>query len=168
MCNIEGFHAAVAKSWTHSWFCYPIAILYRNLKLLKTELVTLNKSHENIHVNVQTARQHLSSIQEMLDSNPINHILLVQESAGAHKLDKALQAGEALLHQKARVMWLELGDGNNSFFFSQVKGNWNYNKILALKNDLGQMVFGQNAVSNVAVDYFSKSLGFPRCLPGAT
>lgn len=61
--------------------------------------------------------------------------------------------------QKSRTKWLSLGDGNNSFFFNQTKANWNTNKIMALENSEGDIVFGQKAVARVAEDFFKGSLG---------
>ncbi|XP_074342467.1 uncharacterized protein LOC141680033 [Apium graveolens] len=66
---------------------------------------------------------------------------------------------EALLRQKSRVNWLHLGDGNNRFFHNQVKSNWNRDKILAIENKEGAMVFGHNLVAGVAVNYFSDTIG---------
>lgn len=38
--------------------------------------------------------------------------------------------------------------------FNKVKANWNHNKILALENKEGDIVFGQASVSQIAVDFF--------------
>lgn len=52
MKDTSGFHEAVQKAWNTSWFGYPMGILYRKLKLVKSELVKLNKAHGNLHSNV--------------------------------------------------------------------------------------------------------------------
>ena len=64
-----------------------------------------------------------------------------------------------MLKQKSRGTWLDLGDGNNSFFFNQTKGNWNMNKIHSLQDKDGIMVHGHTKVASVAVDYFQDTIG---------
>ena len=64
-----------------------------------------------------------------------------------------------MLLQKSRIKWLNLGDGNNSFFFNQVKSNWHHNKIQTIKNKDGDQVFGHSEVAKVDVQYFQDSLG---------
>ena len=68
---------------------------------------------------------------------------------------------EQLLLQKSRIKWLSLGDGNNSFFFNQVKSNWHHNKIQTINNRDGIRVFGQSQVAMVAENYFKDTLGTP-------
>ncbi|KAL8135203.1 hypothetical protein AgCh_010024 [Apium graveolens] len=67
----------------------------------------------------------------------------------SRQLDKALVEKEKFLVQKSKVKWLSLGDYNDNFFFNQVRDNWNHNKILALENSDGDMVFGHNKVAQV-------------------
>ena len=64
-----------------------------------------------------------------------------------------------ILRQKSRIQWLKQGDGNNSFFYNQTKANWNRNKIISIKNSVGEFVQGHENISQVAVDYFQNSLG---------
>lgn len=54
---------------------------------------------------------------------------------------------------------MKSGDGNNKFFFNQVKMNWNQNKVLSILNSKGDLVHGHSNVANVAVDYFKEALG---------
>jgi hypothetical protein len=46
-------------------------------------------------------------------------------------------AEENFLKQKSRNMWLNLGDGNNSFFHKSVKARNSFNLIKILKDEEG-------------------------------
>lgn len=85
--------------------------------------------------------------------------MLIIEQELVQKLNVEILAEESLFLQKARVKWMGLGDGNNSFFHQQCKVNWNHNKILSLMNDQGEMVHEQTCYAKVAVDFFQGLLG---------
>ncbi|XP_074337166.1 uncharacterized protein LOC141674337 [Apium graveolens] len=161
MRDIIGFQEAVMRGWAYTCSGDPMSILCRKLKEVKVELKTLNKQHGNLHRNVSIARTNLQEIQDAIDMDLLNSVLCKSESEAAKNLDKCIQEEENLLQQKARVDWLHLGDNNYKFFFNQTKGRWNRNKILSIENNNGEIVFGRQAVTNVAVEFFSNSLGSP-------
>lgn len=161
MTEIPGFKDAVSKAWSSTWYGNPMNILCRKLKLVKRELVKLNKDHGNFQNNVNTARSRLHILQEQLTLMPLDQTFIAEELLASKALEQALMEEESLLLQKSRTKWLSLGDGNNSFFFNQTKANWNKNKIMALENSEGKVVFGHQAISQVAVDFFKGSLGTP-------
>ena len=89
----------------------------------------------------------------------MNLAVRLEEKTTVLALEHALKIEEQLLLQKYITKWLSLGDGNNSFFFNQVKANWHHNKILAIQNGQGNLVTGQSAVASVAEQYFKDLLG---------
>ncbi|KAL8133460.1 hypothetical protein AgCh_008786 [Apium graveolens] len=131
------------------------------MKLVKSELVKLNKRHGNLYSRVHSARGNLHAIQEQLANNHLDAQLLHNELEAINLLENAILAEESLLLHKSRTQWLDLSDGNNCFFFNRTKANWNTKKIMALKNKEGTIVFGQSAISSVAVDFFKHSLDQP-------
>lgn len=160
MTDLDGFAEAVSSAWSGEWFGDPMAILVRRLQVTKKSLVGLNKKHGNVRANVQLARMKLVDIQDRMRPLTCTHPnLLIEERLAAKILETALLEEEAFLLQKSRVKWLQSGNGNNNFFFNQVKANWNHNKILALENCEGQIEFGQANVAKIAVNYFSNTLG---------
>ena len=159
MSTIPEFQEVVRKAWTQSsWYGDPLAILARKLKDTKKALAVLNKAHGNVHTNVTTARENLADIQNSL-SDTTDPIILQHEQTAIRLLEQALLEEESLLLQKSRVKWLSAGDNNTSFFFNQVKANWNCNKIMSIQDSSGTMVSGHKSVSQVAVDYFTSTLG---------
>ncbi|KAL8099763.1 hypothetical protein AgCh_032133 [Apium graveolens] len=165
MKELEGFQDVVRKGWSTVWYGEPMAILCQKMKEVKTGLRALNKAHGNLYNNVLDAREHLRAIQDSLNNNFLDPLLLKAELEASKRFEGALLEEEASLLQKSRVKWLNLGDGNKKFFFNQTKANWNKNKILAVENDQGNIVFGHKEVASIAVDFFANSLG---CSPVAT
>lgn len=46
-----------------------------------------------------------------------------------------------------------------TIFFNKIKANWNHNKIIAIENNYGELVFDQSQVSFVSIDFFKNSIG---------
>lgn len=75
------------------------------------------------------------------------------------KLQSALSAEEVFLRQKSRIQWLDLGDGNNSFFHRACKNRWNTNKILMLEDNLGNIQTSHRDIAATATNFFEDLLG---------
>ena len=160
MVEIPEFQASVRQAWSQpSGSGDPMIILQRKLQKVKQAMVALNKAFGNAHSNVTAARLNLEEVQQRLSATQLDPALRLEEKTAVFSLEQALKIEEQLLLQKSRTKWLSLGDGNNSFFFNQVKANWHHNKILAIQNDQGVVVTGQPAVASVAEHYFKDLLG---------
>ncbi|XP_074336862.1 uncharacterized protein LOC141674037 [Apium graveolens] len=158
MIDLPGFNDVVVKTWSLdcSGFCYnKFASRLKEAKLL---LRQLNKNHGHVSSNVLDARTRLEELQVYMLNNG-DPDLLALESELINKLNMALAEEESLFLQKSGVKWMGLGDGNNSFFHQQCKANWNHNKILALENDSGNLVYGQLPCADIAVSNFKNLLG---------
>lgn len=77
-----------------------MAILCRKLKLVKTNLISLNKSHGNLHSLVKCTRAQ-AEVHASLPLDHLNYDLLVEEKALI--LNKVLVMEESLLKQKSQV-----------------------------------------------------------------
>lgn len=115
--------------------------------------------HSNTHVSVQNERYQLGEVHERLAANPTDPSLILEEKEASKKLKGALLEEKIVVRKKLRVKWLELGDGNTRLFFNQVKENCNYNKILDLENNNGDIVFGQAFVFTMILNFFKNSIG---------
>ena len=160
MKDFPQFQSTVHSAWhSQPWFGDPMMILQKKLKTVKQALIALNKTVGNAHSNVDTARALVAAAQICLADDRSNQESLEEERLAVARLEQALNVEEQMLLQKSRTKWLSLGDGNNSFFFNQVKANWHHNKILAIENGQGQLVFGQPEVAKVAEQFFKETLG---------
>lgn len=158
MVDLPDFLCTVENAWSGYIPGNPILVLSRKIKLVKGALRELNKKSGNVISNVAAARVLLSETQDKLNLDPTEELLGL-EQAQISSLNGALITEEHFLLQKSRVKWLDKGDGNNGFFFSQCKANWNVNKVLALHDSDDHLVTGQKACADVAVAYFQSLLG---------
>ena len=163
MLDWEGFKDMVAEVWNSPLYGNPISILCRRLQLVKQQIKNTHLKHGNLHQNVEDARSELYNIQQELRTDPLNSSNLLKEVTVVSKVNYSMEEEEKFLMQKSRVQWLKKRDGNNSYFFNQIKANWNNNKIKSLKNADGVFMQGHDNISKIAVDYFKNSLGGPQC-----
>lgn len=68
-------------------------------------------------------------------------------------------AEEKFLKQKSRNNWLNLGDGNNSFFHKSIKVRNSSNLVKILKDDDGNKVEDMNKIKDIAIGFYHKLLG---------
>ncbi|XP_017233089.1 uncharacterized protein LOC108207141 [Daucus carota subsp. sativus] len=149
----EQFLSTVQQAWEDpvigdKWF-----IVTTKLKRVKLALKNLNTSGGNLHANVLSARNALLNFQGLLPMAP-SHAQRTEEGKLSNDLRRALLLEEKFLKQKSRVRWLNLGDGNNKFFYNSCKGRWNANKILNIYDEDGNNFTGHKNIASVAVSYF--------------
>lgn len=70
------------------------------------------------------------------------------------ELSEAYRQEELFWRQKSREFWLREGDKNTTFFHNSVKGRKIQNKVLMLRDDVGNELFSEGAKGNLAVEYF--------------
>lgn len=69
------------------------------------------------------------------------------------------QKQEAILKQKVRIQWLNLGDQNTTYFHRLVKARQSRNTIRVLFNDCGVQLENIQDMKEEAVNYFKRLLG---------
>lgn len=72
------------------------------------------------------------------------------------KLNEAYLAEEAFWKQRSRLLWLSLGDRNSGFFHATTKNRKRANAFTVLEDAEGRMVYKENEISLVVVEYFQK------------
>lgn len=152
------FLPAVANAWNSPVRGDPWFILSSKLKRVKHALKQLNLSNGNLHEAVNAARNALLLFQDNLSINPSADAIQIEERL-CSELQKALSAEEVFLRQKSRVQWLDLGDGNNSFFHRSCKNRWNSNKLLILEDRNGDTHTEHGKIADIATSYFRDLLG---------
>lgn len=66
---------------------------------------------------------------------------------------------EDMLKHKAKIVWLRLGDGNNSYFHASIKSNQNAKSVRVLYMEDGTNVTTQEEIKNEVLDYYGKLMG---------
>ncbi|XP_004252671.1 uncharacterized protein [Solanum lycopersicum] len=91
-------------------------MVWNKLKALQHVLKQLNnREFKYINKQIEEARNELAEVQNQL-SNQAKDDLIGKEKEILTKLEKWSMLEENALRQKARAMWIKLGDANNKYF----------------------------------------------------
>lgn len=71
------------------------------------------------------------------------------------QLCAAYREEEIYWRQKSRAIWLKEGNRNTKYFHAKTKKRRARNRIIKLKNSMGQLVETEDEIEQVAVEYFS-------------
>ncbi|XP_058726469.1 uncharacterized protein LOC131597821 [Vicia villosa] len=117
----EGYQDMVRESWEQRVQGNAMQRLWCRMKRLQEPIKQLQKSFTDIQVQIQQARQELTEAHQNLLTNMFDCTAIEQAKRKTDKVMELNQMEENILKQKAKVNWLNLRDGNNSFFHAIVK-----------------------------------------------
>lgn len=100
-----------------SMFC-----LWKKLLRRQPNFRGLNKKYNGVASRITKTKAKLDSVQSQLAMDSFNTMLLHKEKECRELLLLLQQTKEEILAQRAKVEWLQLGDGNNSYFSCFGKG----------------------------------------------
>ncbi|XP_077232161.1 uncharacterized protein LOC143866893 [Tasmannia lanceolata] len=91
-------------------------------------------------------------------ANPANAALKQEEISTKIEFTATAKMEESMLHQKSRVSWLNLGDSNNSFFYSAMNMRRNQNSIQGITRSDGQITTDSKEIEETLISYFKDIL----------
>ncbi|XP_056863946.1 uncharacterized protein LOC130511120 [Raphanus sativus] len=131
--------------------------LSKKLKALKSHLRKLSKEKfGGIFKKTSEAYKNLCEAQTKTLENP-DQINMEAESA-AYGRWLILSIEEKVISQRAKIFWLEVGDGNNKSFHRAAKVREIRNAIREIKRSDGSVADNQEDIKKEAVDHFHKFL----------
>ncbi|XP_028063083.1 uncharacterized protein LOC114266401 [Camellia sinensis] len=158
----EDFIPSVSSVWCKLLRGSPMFRIFQKLKAIKPVLKAFNKrEYSEISTRVNHAKSTLENAQIKLDKDPLNTVLQNLERDAYSKYVDLSKVEKGLFHQKSRIQWLGLGDRNTRFFFRNVKGNTNMNKINSVTLNSGEKLSKFGNVSAAFVQNFSNLFGAP-------
>ncbi|WOL06776.1 hypothetical protein Cni_G15510 [Canna indica] len=110
---------------------------------------TWNVNKLNSRSRVDTLQMQLLSLSSQHDENSFHQCREVEQ-----ELRKAIAEEEIFWRQKSRVKWLHEGDRNTSYFHACTRSRRCTNTIPRLKNCSGVWCEGQDAIADIAQQYF--------------
>ncbi|XP_043717559.1 uncharacterized protein LOC122665471 [Telopea speciosissima] len=138
----------------------PLLCFAAKLRNVKLELKRWNKEDfGDVFHSVKVAEEELSRIQADISLNPMDDSLIILEREAKGKLWSALQMEERVLKEKSRVKWLQLGDGNNSFFHKSMRSRFNRKHILEIVDQNGVVVEEPKRIKEEAVKFYCNLFG---------
>lgn len=158
LTNHDLFLSRVKEVWdTHRQGSYMKKVLVR-LQDLKTVFRKLRNTYGCLDKRVLSLKEELDAAQLACDRDPCNvelkediaHILLAYQKARNDQLE--------LARQKAKVKWLNEGDGNSKFFFHTVREKRNSSHISSVLDSSGVLFEGDD-VAKAFISHFQAILG---------
>ena len=114
-----------------------------------------NKNHfGNIFTRKKNLMSRINGIQRALALNPSFLVKLVNELL--KELDAVLNQEEELWALKSRVNWMIQGDRNTSFYHVSTLVRRKRNKIMAIKDAVGDWIHEEEEVKNFIRSGFNK------------
>lgn len=133
--------------------------LVRRMKLLKTDLRNLNKTHfSGITGRVKQQSVRVANLQQSLLTCP-DPDTASEEHRERDILNTLFNAEQNFFRQRSRVRWADVGDRNTPFFHKTVAQRKNSNHIHYLIDESGQFLGSINDIKSHSVTYFQDILG---------
>ena len=101
----------------------------------------------------------MDQVQVALQHSPFTMALHRREIHASDMLRKWLRIEEGGLRQKARIVWLHVGDFNSHYFHIVVEKRCKKNRIDALVDDCGDIVTATDAIRSSITHFYQNLLG---------
>ena len=114
--------------------------LVKKLKALKWHLNKMNWKNGSLFDRVTKLRDQVKAAQLDVEKNPHDADIKVFAAKMLGEYNEAIEDEEKLLYQCAKVEWLCEGDKNSAYFHKVVKSKKSKNRVLSIKNSMGNYV----------------------------
>ncbi|XP_010676027.1 uncharacterized protein LOC104891937 [Beta vulgaris subsp. vulgaris] len=132
-CSRRDYDTLVKKTWCTHFIGSHMFRLTQKCKLLKEKSKIWNQSQfGNIFRQLRKVDEKLQSLQLLLITEPLNHLLLSKQDTFLQKRSNLLSFSYEYWKQKCKVDYLLLGDTNSSFYHAHASIRRNRNAIKEL------------------------------------
>ncbi|XP_074288876.1 uncharacterized protein LOC141614023 [Silene latifolia] len=108
---------------------------------------------------VAEAKAKLTDYQLLLQSTPLNTLLLAQEKATLNAYAKLKKAEMRVLAQRAKIQHLQLSDANTRCFYASIVARKSRNTIGVIEDAHGVICKGHTKVSQAFQNFYKNLLG---------
>lgn len=134
-------------------------VVWEKLKRLQPVLRNLSKPLMHLKQNILQARGNLQQAQLDLSIDLMNSTNIAKVKKYTDELIYFQELEENVLRQKAKIDWLKLGDGNNSFFYATVKSRANAKGMNMLRKIDGTVCATQEDIENLVLEFYGELMG---------
>ncbi|XP_058746230.1 uncharacterized protein LOC131619107 [Vicia villosa] len=129
------FLQVLRANWIHLDLGNPLEQFWKNLHKLQYSMKGLTwKMTEGIR-NLKMSREQLDKAQTLLASDQMNQTLCQTIKYWTDEVLKSSELEEKILQQKVKCDWVKLGDGNNAYFYANLKSKNKKIQIKELEDD---------------------------------
>ncbi|KAH0776851.1 hypothetical protein KY290_008262 [Solanum tuberosum] len=143
----------------HGEFQRTVQMAWQQSHNTSTMYGVWQKLKRGVETRIRMYRQQLHDLQSTMRQPGQSTEILQLEKEVKENLEKWLNIKESILKQKSRVQWLQLGDGNTTYYHASLKSRIAQNKILRLTTTDGRMVNSSNVIEEEIIEFYKKLLG---------
>lgn len=137
----------VEEQWTKE----PLDSVVKKLGNIRHNIIQWTKEKNlNSNLAIQTAQKKLEEALSSLtpDASTIGELTAT--------LEKAYQEEELYWRQRSRILWLQGGDRNTSYFHAVTRGRRAVNKFSVIEDINGKAMFKEQEIVQCITDYYSR------------
>ncbi|XP_016466377.1 uncharacterized protein LOC107789123 [Nicotiana tabacum] len=117
----EAYQSIVTKGWQGKQQYCKLVTIWNRLKAMKIDFKNLNnKNFRDSAMKIEQGRRDIIECQQEMKKG-YTYQLRIMEKEARHQLGKWSLIEEKILQQKSRAQWINIGDGNNKYFFAVMK-----------------------------------------------
>ncbi|XP_058771902.1 uncharacterized protein LOC131645245 [Vicia villosa] len=109
--------------------------------------------------NLKMSRDKLDQAQTLLASDQMNKDMCNSVKHWTEEVMKGAELEEKILHQKLKCDWINLGDGNNAYFYANLKSKNKHVHIQDLEDSNGNKLTEQKDIEREVLSFYSKLIG---------
>lgn len=136
--------------------------IWHKLKRLKYGVRTLSKKYSDISSRVVDGRSKLGQVQTLFVNDGFNSKSITDAKLLNEEMLSLQQVEEEILAQKAKLEWLQLGDGNNSYFNASIKDKNIQKGVYRMERLDGQTICTPVGIEKEVIDFYNTAMvGYP-------
>ncbi|XP_058723365.1 uncharacterized protein LOC131595109 [Vicia villosa] len=153
------YNAIVKNSWEQDELGRPMYKLWKKLIRLQPHLRKLTTEVTRGVQNIQDSRVMLDQAQKALSADMFNQQLIENEKFWCEEVINNTELEEKILLQKSKIDWLKLGDGNNQYFYANLKEKNRQASLHKLEDKNGRSLTEFTDMENEILNFYGELIG---------
>ncbi|XP_059663375.1 uncharacterized protein LOC132309040 [Cornus florida] len=155
-CVKDAILPLIQQAWDIEVEGAPINRLSNKLRNVKKAVKEWNKNgFGDVGDKVIQSTLRLETVHDSLRKDP-SDILLDEEQTAREEYEATVADEEILVAQKSRLTWLRENDRCTAYFHQKLKKHRNFNAIIKMENDEGEILVDPKVISDWFVTYNTK------------
>ncbi|KAK2396003.1 hypothetical protein QL285_057684 [Trifolium repens] len=156
---LPDFLDCVSNSWNVPIVGRPMYVLWRKLLRLQPVMRKLSRPIMGINITLEKARNELKLTHTNLLSDRMNPLRIQHVKECTEEVIKWCDLEEQMLQQRAKIDWLQLGDGNNKYFHASIKAKQKQCELRAIYRDDGTLHTTHKDVEHEVLSLYGNLMG---------
>ena len=159
LADDENFLNIVQQCWNTPINGCPLYVIWEKLKLVRNGLKQITPNYTQSAKKIVEFREKLENLQSDFALDPLNMEKFDRIKDTRVKLEKWHTIEESILLQKSKITHIKLGDGNNAYFYANVKERNRTNGIHTLQSLDGRTLSNDKEIEDEIVGFYINLLG---------